>query len=288
MLSAALLALPLADAAPHAGRTTSAKHVTGSDLAAREKLVIAHIKHRLGEYGSSIVDNPRFTIDPTILSVPRQKPKRADYDYVFSPWSKEQGQRFLQNNDFALGYVEKKFGVPREVVDAVLNIETQWGRNLGKRSVVTTLYTLAVMQPDRVAPGWPEKQLLVFLTIFKDSDVDLFSIKGSSTGAFGLSQFEPTSYLALAVSCKKNEDDDDDPPDLFDNNDAICSIGNYLSRAGWSTSEESHRHALFAYNQDNSYVAAILDYADWLAGKELAYPRYKFFDSRKREPAATK
>ncbi len=294
MLFAALIVPPFTDAAPRTKRAVPARHTVRFDPVVREKLVIAHIKQRLGSYGNAIVTDPRFAIDPAMFvrplnqkpAVPRQRPRRYNYDYVFSLWSKEQGRRFLENNVIAFNYEEREFGVPREVIDGVLNIETQWGQSMGKRPVVTTLYTLAVMRPDLVQPGWSEKQLIAFLSIFEDSDTDLFSIKGSSTGAFGLPQFEPTSYPVLAVNC--HSDDDDDPPDLFDNGDAICSIGKYLAHAGWGLSEASHRQALFAYNHDTFYVGAILDYADWLAGKSSEHPRYQLFHPKKTEGAARK
>ena len=283
MLLVAMLASPFAGAAAHVKRTTPVGHAVNFDPDAREKLIVVHIEQKLGVYGNSVVTDPRFAIDPTMFtrqpspkpSVPHPRARRYDYDYVFSAWSKEHGRPFLEKNNAAFDYVEKKFGVPREVIDGVLNIETQWGKSVGRRPVVTTLYTLAVMRPDRVKPGWPEEQLIAFLAISRDRGIDPFSVKGSSTGAFGFPQFEPTSYSALAVSCHGNNA----PPDLFDDADAICSIGNYLHRAGWGLSEVSHRHALFAYNRDNFYIAAILDYADWLAGKQLRHPRYQFFHS---------
>lgn len=274
------LAPMCADAAPHAKHTTPTKQAVESEREARQALVIAHIKQQLGEYGSSIVADPRFAIDPTMFipkphpkpTAPPPRPRRYDYDYVFSAWSKEQGRKFLENNDIAFDYAERNFGVPREVINAVLNIETQWGQSLGKRPVIVTLYTLAVMRPDRIKQGWPEKELIAFLRIFRESDIDPFSIQGSFTGAFGLPQFEPTSYSTLAVSCGDN-----DPPNLFGNDDAICSIANYLHRAGWNATEQSRKRALLAYNRDTFYAAAILDYADWLAGRQPKHPRYRFF-----------
>lgn len=289
MLSATFIASSFATSAPNTKRAIPVGRAARFNPVAREKLVIAHIKKQLGSYGDSIVTDPRFAIDRTLfLPTPNPKPsisrRRPNYDYVFSQWSKEEGRRFLENNFVAFNYAERKFGVPREVIDGVLNIETQWGQNVGKRPVIVTLYTLAVMRPNLIKPGWPEEQLIAFLGIFEKSDTDLFSIKGSSTGAFGLAQFEPTSYSKLATRCN----DDDNPPNLFDNGDAICSIGNYLHRAGWGTSEVSHRLALLAYNHDVFYVEAILDYADWLAGKQPKHPRYQFFHPQKMEEAALK
>ena len=100
----AMLAAPsFADGASRTKRAISAGRAAGFDPVAREKLVIAHIKQRLGSYGDSIVTDPRFAIDPTMfVRVPNQKPavpkRRPDYDYVFSPWSKEEGRRFLEDN----------------------------------------------------------------------------------------------------------------------------------------------------------------------------------------------
>jgi membrane-bound lytic murein transglycosylase B len=285
-------ALPRADATRSKAHAPRAKHVVAFDPTARENAIIAHIKHALGPYGTYIVTDPRFVIDPTMFRRPpgppkpptlHPRPKRYEYDYVFSIWSKERGQGFLEANKAAFDEEERRFGIPREVIDGVLDIETQWGKNTGKWPVVVRLYTLAVMRPDLVRPGWPEEQLIAFLGIAGDVGVDPFLIKGSSTGAFGLAQFEPTSYRALAVSCSS----DVILPDLANDADAICSIGNYLHRAGWGTTEASHRRALFAYNRDSLYIGAILDYADWLSGIPPEHPRYQLFHPRGVELAAT-
>ena len=223
MLFVALLASPLADAAPYTKRAPTPTYTATLDLIPREKLIVAHIKKRFGIYGAAIVNDKRFAIDPTMFQRPPHskpvapqhspRPKRYDYDYVFSSWSKEQGRRFLEKNGASLDYAEKKFGVPREVIDGVLNIETQWGQrpeSLGKWPVIVRLYTLAVMRPNLIETDWPERQLIAFLAIFQKSDTDPFLIKGSSTGAFGLPQFEPTSYDQLAVRCDNEKGEKED------------------------------------------------------------------------------
>ena len=280
-LFALFIASPLADAIQPArsARTTM------------EMPVIAHIKHALGSYADLIVGDPRFVVDPSIF---RQRtnagnhgahhPQRLDYDYVFNDWSRARGKGFLETDKGAFDREEELFGVPREFVNGILNIETQWGRNLGEWPVVTTLYTIAVLKPDFQKQGWAEQQLIAFLAICKKNNVDPFSVNGSRTGAFGYPQFEPTSYPICAVHCRTESG----PPDLFDEADAICSIGNYLHRAGWGKSEASHRKALHGYIRDPFYAAAVLDYADLLAGRPLKHPRYQFFHPQGVERAVAK
>jgi membrane-bound lytic murein transglycosylase B len=263
----------------------NAKSPAPSAKTVEQRSIAAHLEKRLGKkYAESILADPRLVLDKSLF---RKSPGRHiphDYDYVFSESSKIRGRKFLEENNDAFSIEEKRFGVPREVIDGILDIETQWGKSLGRRPVLTTLYTLAVMRPNRIQPGWPEKQLIAFLAIYKQLGIDPFTIKGSPTGAFGYPQFEPTSYSVWAIRCRNGNG----PPDLFNNADTICSIGNYLHRAGWGTTERSHQKALYAYNHDGFYIAAILDYADWLSGIEQKKPRYRHIHSAEIQEAALK
>ena len=258
---------------PYTDAALRPRHTTTSTL------VKNHITQKVGKsFADALFADPRFALDPTLFSrrprqliIPQPHSRKPDYDYVFSDWSRAKGKYFLQNNKIAFDREEETFGVPRDIVNALLNIETQWGRVIGNRPVVTTLYTLAVMRPNRIQPGWPEEQLIAFLVFCKENHLDPFSIKGSRTGAFGLAQFEPTSYSIFAIHCEA----DNDPPDLFNDADAICSIGNYLHRAGWGSGEASHRKAILAYNHDRFYAAAVMDYADLTSTNALPR-RYRF------------
>ncbi len=262
-----------------------AKPPTTNTQTAAERSIATHLEKRFGKkYAEFILTDPRLVLDKSLFTRKPGRSARPDYDYVFSEWSRINGRKFLEENADAFSIEEGRFGVPREAIDGVLDIETQWGKVLGTRPVVTTLYTLAVMRPNRIKPGWPEKQLIAFLTICKQLDADPFTIKGSPTGAFGYPQFEPTSYPVWAVQCHQGNG----RPDLFNNADAICSIGNYLYRAGWGATERSRHDALRAYNRDEFYIAAILDYADWLNGVHRKKPRYRRIRSSIMERAALK
>ena len=283
MLVCTLFALSLVP--PHADAALRRGHTTTPSL------VKNHIRQKVGKsFADALFADSRFVLDPTLfprhprkLDTPQRRPRKPDYDYVFSEWSRAKGKLFLQDNRAAFDHEEKTFGIPRDVVNALLNIETQWGRVTGNRPVVTTLYTLAVMRPDRIEPGWPEEQLIAFLIFCKENHLDPFSIKGSRTGAFGLAQFEPTSYSVFATHCEA----DNDPPDLFNDADAICSIGNYIHRAGWGSSEASRRKAILAYNHDRFYAAAVMDYADLTRTNDPPH-RYRFTRPTIIEQAAIK
>ncbi len=74
-------------------------------------------------------------------------------------------------------------------------------------------------------------------------------------------------------------------PDLFDEADAICSIGNYLHRAGWGAGDAAQRKALHVYIHDPVYADAVLDYADFLADRP-AKNRYRFTNPQTTKRAA--
>jgi membrane-bound lytic murein transglycosylase B len=239
----------------------------------RKALVITHITKALGnDYAPGVVNDKRFAFDESLIprrlraappsetpKIPKV-PKKPDYDYVFTDWSKEKGPTFMVENEAVLAYEEEQFHVPRAFIASIFNIETQWGKNLGPRPVTTTLYTRAVFWVDPKKRKWAEHELIVFLKLCKKNHWDPFSIKGSPTGAFGYPQFEPSSYPARAVGYRKHPG----PPDLFDNADAICSAGNFLHKAGWGESEASRRKALHVYIHDPVYADAVLDYGDFL------------------------
>ena len=88
-------------------------------------------------------------------------------------------------------------------------------------------------------------------------------LKGSFSGAFGMSQFLPSSYVALATPLKKGQ-----VPDLAKPGDAIASVAHYLKVNGWKKAQKrSHKRALMRYNNSEDYAEAILSLAGRASGK---------------------
>jgi membrane-bound lytic murein transglycosylase B len=86
--------------------------------------------------------------------------------------------------------------------------------------------------------------------------IDPFTVAGSIRGAFGLSQFLPSSFLAFAV-----DGNADGRIDLDDPEDAIPSIANFLRKSGWDKDSSSHYRAVMAYNHSRLYADTVLSYA---------------------------
>ena len=138
------------------------------------------------------------------------------------------GLKFWQEHEQTLTEAEQQYGVPAEIIVAILGIETQYGNNVGKHRVINALSTLAFAYPNR-APYF-KRELEEYLLLSRENNFDPFELRGSYAGAIGLPQFMPSSYRHYAISYNGNE-----KKDLLNNpNDAIFSIANFLKSHGWS------------------------------------------------------
>ena len=137
------------------------------------------------------------------------------------------GKKMLARHQVLLDRIEAQFGVEREVVIAIWGIESRFGSNRGSFNVFETLNTLFDAYPRR--SEFFREQLVYFLIVCRENNMNPLEIKGSYAGAFGQTQFIPSSFYDYAVSF-----DDDTIRDVFDSTeDVLASIANYLSRFGW-------------------------------------------------------
>ena len=127
----------------------------------------------------------------------------------------------------ALRRAEKQYGVPQEIIVALIGVETLYGNNSGKYSVLDALATLAFDYPRRA--DFFRGELEQYLLLARDQGFDLFKVQGSYAGAMGIPQFMPSSYRKYAVDF--NGDGKIDL--LHDPLDAIGSVANYLRQYGW-------------------------------------------------------
>jgi membrane-bound lytic murein transglycosylase B len=167
----------------------------------------------------------------------------------------ERGKKVLTDNYDVLVRVENSYGVDKEIIIAILRVETNFNRYVGKYPIFNSLLTLAIIENRRSA--WAEGELAELLRISKNLGKDPLSIKGSWAGAFGMAQFIPSSYMKYAV-----DGNNDGTVDLFDFSDATASIANYLKAHGWEKdSPDKNWKAVYAYNHCDEYVKAIFAYA---------------------------
>src|SRR5512141_2372714 len=158
-----------------------------------------------------------------------EPPKWYEYAPQFlSPARIDGGVAFWDAHADALERAERVYGVPPEIVVAIIGVETFYGRNTGRHRVLDALCTLAFDYPRR-APFF-RGELKSFLLLCRDLGVPAVKPTGSFAGAIGLPQFMPGSYRNYAVDF-----DGDGHADLWGSaDDTIGSVANFLARHDWA------------------------------------------------------
>lgn len=167
------------------------------------------------------------------ISKPAEKSKEwFEYKKIFDdPARLEAGVEFFKTHRAQFEAAEKRFGVDKYLIAAILGIETRYGKVSGKTPVLQALATLCFDYPPRAKFFCGE--LEAYLRLSQRERFDSPAIVGSYAGAMGMAQFMPTSYLNDAI-----DGDGDGKVDLFNSPaDAIFSIGNYLKNRGWKAAE---------------------------------------------------
>ena len=171
----------------------------------------------------------------------------ATYQKIFLQESRVQkGVEFAHTHADALARAEKTYGVPPEIILAIIGVETRYGQHMGTYRVVDALATLGFDYPPRAT--FFRKQLQALFELEQRAHIDADSITGSYAGAMGFGQFIPTSYQAYAVDF-----DNDGVIDLVNNPvDAIGSVANYFSEHKWNPGQPV---AARAHLSGNGYEA---------------------------------
>lgn len=199
----------------------------------------------------------RYGIDPQYIdSVLSQAVFRDDVIALMSrpaervkPWSEYRpnfitasrisgGQAFLAKHRDALAREEKAYGVPAEIVVAIIGVETSYGGYTGKHRVLDALYTLAFRYPRSGNPAraaYEQRRELFFrdelaqlFALGHEEKLDITTLIGSYAGAMGMGQFMPSSYREFAV-----DGNGDGRRDLFNSvDDVFASVANYFRKKG--------------------------------------------------------
>lgn len=210
--------------------------------------------------------------------------KKTDYSNTYSATSVSKCKEFLQTNMAMLDSAEKKYNVPKEVITAILWIETKFGTVLGNNHLPSVFFSTALVNEEQFLDinlkvvsatdttdstktelsekvrkrsiskaKWALDELVSMAKIEKQYGISFDTISGSWAGAFGIPQFLPSSYLGYAV-----DGDGDGVVNLFNTTDAIHSVANYLAKHHWGNTEKKQRKAVYSYNNSNDYVDAVL------------------------------
>jgi len=246
--------------------------------------------HRLSEDGfdsaflSNLLTDARNEFNPSLMTIPLES---GETEQLYVQFLRKEAillsKKFLHQNVKTLRRAENRFHVEKEIIVAILLVESRFGENVGKFRVIPTLATMALTDsPDYIQKNylalqekdpelsyeriedlakrkadWAYHELKCFLNIVRNERIDPLEVYGSYAGAFGMAQFIPSSYLAYALNQKGLENW------LLDKEASIFSIGNYLRSHGWkkSLTIEQKRKVLWYYNRSEPYVETILQLA---------------------------
>jgi membrane-bound lytic murein transglycosylase B len=141
------------------------------------------------------------------------------------------GVKFWRENDALLESVSREYGVPPEIIVAIIGVETRYGKFTGRYRVIDALATLAFGYPKRA--DFFRGELEQFLLLSREESIDPSNATGSYAGAMGKPQFISSSYRRYAV-----DQDQDGRRDLWRSDaDVIASVANYFKRHGWRPGE---------------------------------------------------
>lgn len=169
--------------------------------------------------------------------------KRMTTQYEALPWYKykkllvtdkriNDGVVFWHKHAATLKQAEKQYGVPAQLIVAIIGIESEYGNRCGKFPVLQALATLAFDYPPRAA--FFKNELIEYLILAKEHRLSLLETKGSYAGAMGIPQFIASSYRKFAVDF-----DGSGQIDLINSMpQVIGSVANYFKQHGWKSEEK--------------------------------------------------
>ncbi|MES1925814.1 lytic murein transglycosylase B [Salinisphaera sp. T31B1] len=186
---------------------------------------------------------------PKIVATMRKPAERtltwADYRPIFlQPERADKGAAYIAEHQAIFDAAEAEYGVPANVIAAIIGVETKYGAFIGRDRVLDALATLGFDYPER--SSYFIKELENFIVLCVEEDLDCDSEIGSYAGAMGLPQFMPSSYRAYAVDGNDNGKRDlwGEPADI------IYSVANYLAEHGWQRDGEVALPAWLAQPND--------------------------------------
>lgn len=212
----------------------------------------------------------------------RHREARLNYDQFLAASAIRRARDYMAKYKETLARAESTFGVEKEIITAVMLVETRLGTFLGNSRTLNILSSMASLtdpvmrdifwqtvqkktdlnQSDYQAKAkrkakWAYGELKAFLTyVQRESIANPSAITGSYAGAIGIAQFMPSNILTLGI-----DGDNDGTVNLFTHADAIHSIANYLKHYGWrpGIKPEKACKVLLRYNYSRYYADTLMN-----------------------------
>lgn len=253
----------------------------------KQKLLIDSKSGLAPELINAVFSNPKLQFETKgISSYFRHQESKLNYDQFLSDKSLQSARDYMQARMGELQRAEKAFGVEKEIITAIMLVETRLGTYTGTQDAINILATMAALSDKGVRDAfysqipvegrltrekydkkandkseWAYRELKALLTYTSRDGFDPFTIKSSYAGALGIAQFMPSNILTLAY-----DGNADGKINLFEHEDAIFSIAKYLKHYGWAAgiSEEKAKKVLRRYNNSGYYVDILMKISDRL------------------------
>lgn len=213
---------------------------------------------------------------------------KLNYEQFVSVRMIKKARLYMKTHESVLLKTEKDYGVDKEVITAIILVETQLGAILGGPFILNTLSTMAALADPVVKDrfweelshskqvtrkkydewvkrksNWAYKELKAFLEYTNGENLNPIDIRGSYAGALGIAQFMPSNISAFA-----KDGNDDGSIDLFNHSDAIASVANYLRHYGWRPGIDRKKayQVVLRYNYSRPYAKTVLKVSTLLKG----------------------
>lgn len=257
----------------------------------------SHLFSYLEQAGFQAVDIEKLFRDPRIdyyhdIAINLYRPPQMEpYNstFFFSENESYEIDEFIARYAGQLTQAEMRFSVPREAIVAVLFVETKIGKIVGDHSVFNVLSSLSLADSPQSFRqienhineryhylDYDKRQELIqyyqsrairkavqaraefisLLHLYFDRHLDILELPGSYAGAYGYPQFMPSNVERYGV-----DGNEDGKIDLYNFSDAIMSVGNFLSKKGWTEDSRQQYRALLRYNNSHRYVENVLETA---------------------------
>ena len=195
------------------------------------------------------IENTRYL--PNVIKYDRYQPEFYEDTKTYiskraSLKKLKQGLELYEQNQELINKIEKEFKVEKELMLALMGIETNFGNYVGKMDILSSLATLGF---DKRRSEFFTNELITLLKLIETKKVDHKSLYGSWAGAFGFFQFMPSTIDNYAIDYNNNKE-----INLKNNIDAFASAANYLSKIGWKTERPCFYKVVLKDNIPNKYL----------------------------------
>ena len=195
----------------------------------KQKAIISGVSKNIVE---DVMSEAKFL--PKVIEYDRYQPEFYEdtFTYIKKRTSKKRvkdGIKLYKKEKEIIDQVEKRFNVEKELLLALMGIETNFGKYLGKMDIISSLATLSF---DKRRSEFFTEELLILLRLVDKQIIKKETLYGSWAGAFGNFQFMPRTIRNYAIDFNKNK-----IIELKKTEDSFASAANYLKKIGWKKNQ---------------------------------------------------